>query len=187
MRIAFSVPKERGYIRSGYPSEPLLAEAAARQMDKFQTLTPNTNVMLEALEDEFSSGLLDQGQRGGVVFRLLLSEAYRRGVRKDYANDSPYNFSKGCKLTTFMEELCSKDYAKQILDSVPDRRQHQNFNEFSDGVQRRHCSFHTFREDGRRHWNDNTRYVRCIRPVHGNHRLVFSGNRGHFNSRASRP
>jgi hypothetical protein len=94
--------------------------AAARQMDKFQTLTPNTNVMLEALEDEFSSGLLDQGQRGEVVFRLLLSEAYRRGVRKDYAKDSPYNFSKGCKLTTFMEELFSKDYAKQILDSVPD-------------------------------------------------------------------
>jgi hypothetical protein len=120
MRIAFSVPKEREYIRSGYPSEPLLAEAAARQMDNFQTLTPMTNVMLETLEDEFSSGLLDQGQRGEVVFRLLLSEAYRRGVRTDHAKDSPYNFSKGCKLTTFMKELFSKDYAKQILDSVPD-------------------------------------------------------------------
>lgn len=119
MRTAFSVPQERGYIRSGYPSEPLLAEAASRQMDKFQTLT-DTNVMLNTLKHELDSGLLDQGQRGEVVFRLLLSEAHRRGVRKDHASDSPYHFSKGCKLTTFIEELFSEEYAKEILDSVPD-------------------------------------------------------------------
>ncbi|KIM83548.1 hypothetical protein PILCRDRAFT_6971 [Piloderma croceum F 1598] len=120
MRIAFSVPKEREYIRSGYPSEPLLAEAAARQMDEFQTLTPDINVMLDTLKHELDSGLLDQGQRGKVVFRLLLSQAYRCGIQKDHADDSRYNFSKGCKLTTFIQELFSKDYAKQILDSVPD-------------------------------------------------------------------
>jgi hypothetical protein len=119
MRTAFSVPKEREYICSGYPSEPLLAEAAARQMDKFQTLT-DTNVMLDTLKHELDSGLLDQGQRGEVVFRLLLSEAYRRGVRKDHADDSPYNFSKGCKLTTFMKELFSEACAKRILDILPD-------------------------------------------------------------------
>ncbi|KIM83568.1 hypothetical protein PILCRDRAFT_429445 [Piloderma croceum F 1598] len=80
MRIAFSVPKERKYIRSGYPSEPLLAEAAARQMDEFQTLTPDINVMLDTLKHELDSSLLDQGQRDKVVFRLLLSQAYRCGV-----------------------------------------------------------------------------------------------------------
>ena len=61
MRTAFSIPKDREYIRSGYPSEPLLAEAATHQMDKFQTLT-NTNVMLDTLKHELDSGLLDQGQ-----------------------------------------------------------------------------------------------------------------------------
>jgi hypothetical protein len=90
MRIAFSVPKDREYLRSGYPSEPILAEAAARQMDEFQTLAadPDTSVMADILKSEFSSGLLDQGQRGEVVFRLLVSEAYRRAVRQDYPNDS---------------------------------------------------------------------------------------------------
>lgn len=29
MRIAFSIPDDREYLRSGYPSEPLLAKAAA--------------------------------------------------------------------------------------------------------------------------------------------------------------
>ena len=82
MRIAFSVPKDREYLRSGYPSEPLLAEAAARQMDEFQMLAenPDTSVMAHILKSEFSSGLLDQGQQGEVVFHQLVLEAYRRAV-----------------------------------------------------------------------------------------------------------
>jgi hypothetical protein len=32
MWIAYSIPKDCEYLRSGYPSEPLLAEAAARQL-----------------------------------------------------------------------------------------------------------------------------------------------------------
>ena len=77
MRITFWVPKEREYFRSGYPSKPLLAEAAAHQIHHFQTPTLQTNVMLKTLVDKFtsSSGLLDQGQRGEVVFCLLLLEA----------------------------------------------------------------------------------------------------------------
>jgi hypothetical protein len=49
MRIAFSVPKDRRYIRSGYPSEPLLAEAAARQMPEFQKRTSDPNLMARLL------------------------------------------------------------------------------------------------------------------------------------------
>jgi len=37
MRIAYSIPNDREYLRSGYPSEPLLAEAAARQLWKWRT------------------------------------------------------------------------------------------------------------------------------------------------------
>jgi hypothetical protein len=122
MRIVFSVPKDRHYARSGYPSEPLLAEAAAGQMDEFQTLNsvthPNTNVMAHLLESEFTSGLLDQGQRGEVIFRQLAWEAYRRAVREDHP--PPHNFSEGCKLTTFIKKLFSEDYATQILNSIPD-------------------------------------------------------------------
>jgi hypothetical protein len=122
MRIAFSIPTNQEYFYSGYPSEPLLAEAAARQMDEFQTLVSDadTNVMVNILESEFKSGLLDQEQRREIVFRQLISEAYRRAIRKDYPHHSQPNFSRGCKLTTFITELFSKDYAHQILNSVPD-------------------------------------------------------------------
>jgi hypothetical protein len=120
--MAFSVPKDREYLRSGYPSEPLLAEAAARQMDEFQMLAenPDTSVMANILKSEFSSGLLDQGQRGSVVFRHLIWEAYRRAVRTDYPNDPQPNFSNGCKLITFIKELFSDDCAERVLNSVPD-------------------------------------------------------------------
>ena len=122
MCIAFSVPKDREYLRCGYPSEPLLAEAAARQMDEFQThaVDPDTSVMADILKSEFSSGLLDLGQRSEVVFRLLVSEAYRRAVRQDHPNDSPINFSSGCLLTTFINTLFSEHCANQILSSLPD-------------------------------------------------------------------
>jgi hypothetical protein len=33
MRIAYSVPSHREYVRSGTPSEPILAGGAAREMD----------------------------------------------------------------------------------------------------------------------------------------------------------
>jgi hypothetical protein len=119
MRTAFSVPADRAYFRSGYPSEPLLAEAAARQMYEFQTLQPDINVMAQILQINFDSGLLDQGQRGEVVWRLLIMTAYMRAVRKDHDDTVP-NFSKGCKLITLITELFTEEHANQILTSVPD-------------------------------------------------------------------
>ncbi|KIM92246.1 hypothetical protein PILCRDRAFT_324 [Piloderma croceum F 1598] len=119
MRIAFSVPKDREYFRSGYPSEPLLAEAVARQMENLSS-DNNISLMANILKSEFCSGLVDQGQRGEVVFRQLVSEGCRHAVKKDHPHDSPHNFSKGCKLTTFIKKLFSEDYAEQVLNRVLD-------------------------------------------------------------------
>ncbi len=40
MRIAYSIPNHREYLRSGYPSEPLLAEAAAQQLWTWRKQNP---------------------------------------------------------------------------------------------------------------------------------------------------
>ncbi|KAF9519221.1 hypothetical protein BS47DRAFT_1482200 [Hydnum rufescens UP504] len=97
MRFAFSIPEEPGICsRDG------------------------SSAMAQILRDEFSSGLLDQGQRGEVVFRLLLSEAYRRAVRQDHPDKSPLNFSQGAKLTTFIKQLFSAECAETILECIPD-------------------------------------------------------------------
>jgi hypothetical protein len=73
--------------------------------------------MANILRSEFHNGLLDQGQRSEVVVRQLLSEAYRRAMRKDHSQP---NCSKGCKLIAFVSQLFSTDCANQILNSVPD-------------------------------------------------------------------
>ena len=76
--------------------------------------------MANILKSEFSSSLLDQGQRVKVVFCQLISEAYRHAVQNDYPNDLQHNFSSGCKLITFIKTLFSDDCMKQVLNSVPD-------------------------------------------------------------------
>src|SRR5258706_10401981 len=60
MRIAYSIPNHREYMRSGYPSEPLLAEAAAQQLWtwKYQ----NKFTIVDMLTDMLETGLLNRGE-----------------------------------------------------------------------------------------------------------------------------
>ncbi|KAH7918081.1 hypothetical protein BV22DRAFT_1134873 [Leucogyrophana mollusca] len=118
MRTAFSVPSDRSYLRSGYPSEPILAEAAARQMDELQQQCPGINVMATLLNEQFTSGLIDRGLRGELVWRQLVMEAYLRAIRTEQKEH--YVFSRGCGLITFITELFTETYAGRILSSVPD-------------------------------------------------------------------
>jgi hypothetical protein len=124
MRIAYSVPKSREYLYSGYPSEPLLAEAAAQQMHTFRS--HNQDAILEILVENMQSGLLDKGERGELVARELLVSAYDRAVEQAYTKPgsrtsaSPVPFySAGVSLITFINELFTAVYANNILDGRP--------------------------------------------------------------------
>ncbi|KAH7917774.1 hypothetical protein BV22DRAFT_1135131 [Leucogyrophana mollusca] len=118
MRTAFSVSSDRSYLHSCFPSEPILAEAAAQQMDALQQKCPDINVMATLLGEHFSCGQIDRGLRGELVWRQLVMEAYLRAVRTEQ-QDYPV-FSRGCGLITFIKELFTETYAGQILNSVPD-------------------------------------------------------------------
>lgn len=138
LRMAYSVPQSREYVRSGYPSEPLLAEAAAQQMHVFRSFDPDAT--LKILKDNVESGLLDKGERGELVARELLTSAYDRAIEREFhdlhadaASPRSYNtaqnvstrrggiplYSRGVSLITFIEELFNPHYAKAVLDSSP--------------------------------------------------------------------
>ena len=74
MRIAYSVPKSREVLRSGYSSEPLLAEAAA-QFAHFRKPAgggvedPELYILKRNLKDK----LVDLGQRVELIARHLLT------------------------------------------------------------------------------------------------------------------
>jgi hypothetical protein len=59
MRTAFSVPKDLLYLRSEYPSEPIMAEAACKQLASWSNQRPSA--LLEILNKNLTSGLLDYG------------------------------------------------------------------------------------------------------------------------------
>ncbi|THH12410.1 hypothetical protein EW146_g7725 [Bondarzewia mesenterica] len=116
MRVAYSVPKHREYLRSGYSSEPLLAEAAAMQLKHWRKKRRTT--LIDTLQQYMENGLLNLGERGEVVARLLVMEAYDRAVLREHGQRML--FSLGCHVTTFIKELFEDNIAQQILDSRPD-------------------------------------------------------------------
>ena len=115
MRFAYSIPHHREYLRSGYPSEPLLAEAAAQQLKHWRSEKPF--VVVDTLTDILKSGLLSRGELGELTGRQLLLDAYHRAVEAE--QDTP-NFSAGCRLTTFIKMLFTEEYAQEFLNSEPE-------------------------------------------------------------------
>ncbi|KAH7911645.1 hypothetical protein BJ138DRAFT_1125863 [Hygrophoropsis aurantiaca] len=122
MRTAIAIPIHREYIHSAYLSEPVLAEAAACRMADYINAKPGQDVMALILKAQYTSGLLDTSRRGEVVVRMLLMKAYLKAVRKDdtHPTTRARNFSQGCSLVTFIQELFSARYANVVLGSPPD-------------------------------------------------------------------
>ncbi|THH04277.1 hypothetical protein EW146_g10218 [Bondarzewia mesenterica] len=120
MRMVYSVPKHGQYMHSGYSSEPLLAEAAAMQLQQWRTT--RRTALIDTLQRYMGNGVLDLGERGEVVARVLVTEAYDRAVLRDHSRDygGRMLFSLGCHVTTFIEELFEDSIAQQILDGRPD-------------------------------------------------------------------
>ena len=136
MRIAYSIPDHREYLRSGYPSEPLLAEAAAQQLWLWRVQNPF--MVVETLTNILETGLLDRGELGELTGRQLLLDAYHRAVeleQGDRPEETPPNFSAGCHLITFIKMLFTDKCADKVLDSKPDNMEGILFREaFKDAL-----------------------------------------------------
>ncbi|KZT00605.1 uncharacterized protein LAESUDRAFT_816421 [Laetiporus sulphureus 93-53] len=116
LRIAYSVPKHREYLRSGYPSEPILAEAAARFLIRSRSSVPaNLAYFIE-------SGLINKGERGELVMRLLLLEAFDKATRKQCGNpEDPkrITFDHPIPVIDFLQALFGEDNMETVLDKDP--------------------------------------------------------------------
>ena len=129
LRIAYSAYDSRESLRSGYPSEPIVAEAAAQKMNELRLKKTSENInrdeMHEALVDIMERGYLSEGERGEIIARYLLLLAYDRAVDKEHAKtdgDSrpQIQYSRACTLVGFIDELVTDVVAKQILESKSD-------------------------------------------------------------------
>ncbi len=80
MRTAFSIPQYRKYMRSGYPSEAWLAEAAAQEMVYLHKQRPT--FVFDTLDEVLESGIIEPGERGEVIARVIITHAYDSAVQK---------------------------------------------------------------------------------------------------------
>src|SRR5258707_277934 len=115
MRTAFSVPRHRKYMRSGYPSEAWLAEAAAQEMQYLLKRQPT--FAFDALDELLESGIIEIGERGEVIARVIMLHAYDRAVQRASPRSDPIRFSRGCLLTEFIECMFAEEAAKEVLDA----------------------------------------------------------------------
>lgn len=78
------------------------------------------------------NGLLDRGERGEVVARMLILEAYDRAVakafRKSKTREEPL-FSFGCRLIDWIETIFVEKVAQDILNSTPANCGNKTFRE----------------------------------------------------------
>jgi hypothetical protein len=130
MRIAYSVPKHRQYMRSGYSSEPIIAEAAANLMRELRT----TNRILDGypedgianiLKRHVENGLVSKGELGELTGRLLLilamDSAQEVAQSQEIARGISPRWSKAVGVIEFMKSLIGdKNYNEHIRSCVPD-------------------------------------------------------------------
>ncbi|KAB5592224.1 hypothetical protein CTheo_4321 [Ceratobasidium theobromae] len=122
MRIVFSVPKHREYIYSGYPSEPILAEAAAQLM----CLNNMNDGIPSILHKWCENDLIAKGDRGELVARLLITKAHDLVIHTLPPASEPFlTFSTPILLTDFLQVLVGKELAQLIFDAVPDNSSDQ--------------------------------------------------------------
>jgi hypothetical protein len=84
MRVVFAVPEHLEFMRSGTPSEPLLAEAATQFLNAGAALTSNAPDMLVNL---LTQGFLARGERGELIGHLLWTLAHDAAINASVASE----------------------------------------------------------------------------------------------------
>lgn len=113
MAIAYTFKTDRQGLTAGYPSEPVVAEAAAQVMWKFR------RPVSEVLAQYVTSGMVPIGTRGELVMRLLLIKAFdwaaTRFRRENELIDRPVH------LFHFLSELFGPEHLSHIKKARPDK------------------------------------------------------------------
>jgi hypothetical protein len=113
LRVANVIPAHREFVISSTPSEPIVAEAAAQVLHRQN--------MVELLAENVREGLIEKGQRGELVARLLLTLARDQALEDmeipHKANQGQLDklYTSPIPVVTFFRALFSQQYADNLL------------------------------------------------------------------------
>ncbi|KAI9567182.1 hypothetical protein HD554DRAFT_2173810 [Boletus coccyginus] len=115
MRIVFAVPEHREFMQTGTPSEPILAEAAAKLLNETCHLD---HIAPHVLSKAFEHGFLAQGERGEMVARLLWTLTHDKPLQNSDDNEEVV-FHKPIHLLEFLRNLFHENHLQTVLDAKP--------------------------------------------------------------------
>jgi hypothetical protein len=118
MQVVFYIPPTCEYIWSGYPSEPILSQAAGQllnsQKRQFINFAP------KIISRAFRNNLLDRGERGELIAQVLLTVAHDQVIIKDNKSLEPLfrPFHSPIKLLDLLEHLFSLEVWQVVRSAM---------------------------------------------------------------------
>ncbi|CAB4405079.1 unnamed protein product [Rhizophagus irregularis] len=103
MATALGVSLDRTSILCTYPSDPILASGALKGI-----IDVGWENCLDTLLELFSRGVVEAGERGELVNRILFSKAYADSVRECFP-DSPVTYLQKVPLKLFLKSLLREE------------------------------------------------------------------------------
>ena len=113
LRVANVIPAHREYVISSTPSEPIVAEAAAQVLHRQN--------MANLLALNVKEGLIEKGQRGELVARLLFTLAHDQALEnmeithRDHQGELEKLYTSPIPIVTFFRALFSQKYVDILL------------------------------------------------------------------------
>ncbi|KAF8344090.1 uncharacterized protein EI90DRAFT_3149527 [Cantharellus anzutake] len=121
MRVVYAIPEHREFMHTGSPSEPILAEAAARclndPLDGRGIELQGPEILAQACE----KGLLAKGERGELCGRLLVTIAHDIALKQSHSvpkkpSPDPY-FHRPVPVVDFLKALFAKPFDAMVLEA----------------------------------------------------------------------
>ncbi|EUC63782.1 G2/mitotic-specific cyclin cdc13, putative [Rhizoctonia solani AG-3 Rhs1AP] len=118
MRVVYAIPEHREYMHTGTPSEPLLAEAAARRLEQRPGKIIETGPAI--LAHSFQDGLLELSGQDQLCGRLLVTIAHDiaiQGLLETRLHEPRYH--RPIPVLDFLRALFANSHHKTVLDATP--------------------------------------------------------------------
>ncbi|KAH7317983.1 hypothetical protein B0J17DRAFT_686481 [Rhizoctonia solani] len=125
MRVVYAIPEHREYMRTGTPSEPVLAEAAAVYLSPIFNNSGISIAGPRILSENCKKGFLARSERGELCGRLLVSIAHdiavvetRVEIEKSLV-DRRVRYHRPVPVLAFLRALFADEHHATILEATP--------------------------------------------------------------------
>ncbi|CAG8666761.1 8963_t:CDS:2, partial [Paraglomus brasilianum] len=114
MAMCLHVSHDRSSIIARYPSDPVLAEAAAKLVQ--DTFNHEKRMqMLRFLANSLTNGLVERGKRGELIGSLIIGLAMQKCQKASFQKMMPFRYSQAVSLQAFLNVFIDID--EESLDT----------------------------------------------------------------------